>query len=231
MGGHPQSLRADLRRREMDRRTRGNRLAAGEASLPVWNDGGIASHYGDRLGRHRELLGADLRERGLDPLPHRHGARVDRDAAGAADAYDAELEGAAAGALHPVADTDAEIAALGAGTSLALGKPGIADGVERHALAGGKVAAVERDRGARAGLQWNDIRHFLRRHQVAAPHLGAVEARILRDPIEQPLHGEGGFRIAGAPHRHGSDLVGLHDQHVELVGREQVGPGTPVEAL
>ncbi len=66
---------------------------------------------------------------------------------------------------------------------------------------------------------------MLRRHQVAPPHLGAIESKLVRDPVEQPLHGEGAFRIAGAAHRHGGDLVGLDDAHVELIGRQDVGAG------
>ena len=177
------------------------------------------------VGRDVELLGADLRERGLDSLPHRHGAGVDRDAAGAADPHDAGFERAAAGALHAVAEPDAEIAAFGARARLARGEAGIVDGLERHALTAEKVAAVEGDRRAGAGLERRDIGHLLRRHEIAAPHLRAVEAELVRDAVEQALHRECAFRIAGAAHRHGGDLVGLGHAHVELIGRQHVGTG------
>src|SRR5437870_13371326 len=124
----------------------GDGLPAGEAALAVGNDRGVAGRDRDGVGCDAELLGADLRQCGPDPLPHRHGAGVDRDAPGAADAYDARLERSAAGALYAVADPDAEIASFGSRMVLPLGKAGMVDRLERDALAAQEVAAVERDR-------------------------------------------------------------------------------------
>ncbi len=132
-----------------------------------------------------------------------------------------------AGALDAVADADAEIAVLGARPRLAFGKAGIVDGRERDPLVGREVAAVERDRRAGAGLERKHVRHSFRRHQVAAADLGAVEAELIGDAVEQALHREGGFRIAGAAHRHGGDLVGLDHAYVERIGRQQVGAREP----
>ena len=186
----------------------------------------------DQARRNTELLGADLRERGLDALAHGHRAGVEGDAAGAADPHDGGLERSASRSLDAVADAEAEIAAAPLRAPLPGGEARMIDRFQRHALAGRKVAAVERDGRARAGFQRRDIGHLLRRHQIAPAHLGAIEAKLVRDAVEQALHGECGFRIAGAAHRHGGDLVGLRDSDVELVGRQNVGAGdSPVEAL
>src|SRR5207253_9765110 len=106
-------------------------------------------------------------------------AGIDRDAPGAADAHDPRLERAAARALHAVADADAEMAAFGAGAAPAFGKSRVIDRVERRLLAREKVAAVEGDHRPRAGLHRGDVRHLFRRHQVAAPDFGAVEAELV----------------------------------------------------
>ena len=76
-----------------------------------------------------------------------------------------------------------------------------------------------------AGLERRHVGHLLGRNEIAPPHLGAVEIELLGDAVEQPLHAEGGFRIASAAHRHGGHLVGLDHEHLELVGRQQVGAG------
>ena len=118
-----QRLLAHGDRRHVHRGAGGDGLPAGEAALAVGDDRGVAGDDRDIVRRHAELLGADLRQRGLDALPHRHRAGVDRDAAGAADPHDAGFERAAAGPLHAVADPDAEIAAVGARAACRSAKP------------------------------------------------------------------------------------------------------------
>ena len=225
MGGDLERLVADRDGREVDRGAGGHGLAAGEAALTVGNDRGIAGGDRDAVRRDVELLGADLRERGLDPLSHGHRAGVDGNAPGAADPHDAGFERAAAGSFHAIAEPDAEIATFGARVSLARGKAGIIDGVERHALTAEKVAAVESHRRAGPGLERRDIGHLFRRHEIAASNFRAIEAEFVRDAVKQALHRKCAFRVAGAAHRHGGDLVGLGHAHVELIGREHVGAG------
>ena len=158
-------------------------------------------------------------------MPHGHRAGVDGDASRAADADDAGFERAAARPLGAVADPDAEIAAARSISTLALGKAGIVDRVEGGALVAREIAAIERDRRAGAGLERKHIRHLFRRHEIAPANLGAIELKLVGDAVEQAFHREGAFRIAGAAHRHGGDLVGLDDTHVELKGRQHVGSG------
>src|SRR5439155_5345339 len=157
----------------MHRGTRGHGLTAGEAALAIGNDGGVAGHDGDIVRRDAELLGANLGKRGLDPLPHGHRAGVDGDASRAADADDAGFERAAARPLGAVADPDAEIAAAGSISTLALGKAGIVDRVEGGALVAREIAAIERDRRAGAGLERKAIRHLFLRHEIMVSNLGS----------------------------------------------------------
>jgi hypothetical protein len=219
MGGDLERLFAHLHRREMHGGAGGHGLTAGKATLAMGNDGGIAGNDSDILRRNAELFGADLGKRRLDPLAHGHGAGVDGDAAGTANAHDAGFERAATGAFDAVANADAEIAAALARSALALRKAGIADRLERGALAAGKVAAVEGDRRAGARLERKNVGHFFRRHEVAAADFRAVEVQFVGDAIKQAFHRESAFRITGAAHRHGRDLVGLGDAHVELERR------------
>src|SRR5262249_25595960 len=159
----------------------GHGLTTGEPTLAVGNDGGVAGNHADLVRGDRELLGADLRERRLDPLAHGHRAGVDGNAAGAPDPHEPGFERTAARALAAVADADAEVAAALPPAAFALGKPGIVNRFERGALAAGKVAAVEGDGRAGARLERKDIGHFFRRHEIAAAHLGAVEVELVRN--------------------------------------------------
>src|SRR6202042_2564961 len=119
-------------------------LPAGEPALAVGDDCGITGDDRDAVGRDHELLGADLCERGLDALPHRHRAGIDRDAARAAEARDTGLERTPAGPLHSVADADGEIAALGGCATTPFGEARVIDSLECDVQAARKVAAVER---------------------------------------------------------------------------------------
>src|SRR4029079_9661579 len=118
---------------------------------------------------------------GSDALAHWHRAGVDRDAPGSADADDPRLEPAAAGALDAVADTDAEIAALGARLGLASGKARIVQGIEHELLTAREIAAVDGDCGTGARFQRCGVGNFFCRHEVAPPHLGAIEVERARD--------------------------------------------------
>ena len=213
MRGNAEHLLAHGDRRHMHGGAGGHGLPAGKAALPVRNDGGVAGHHRHGIGRNDELLGTYLCKRSLDALPHRHGTRIDRDAARAANPHDAGLERSAPRPLHAIADADTEIAIVFARAALALGKSSVVDGLERHVEAARKIAAVERHRRTGAGFQRRDIGHLLHRHEIAPPHLGAIEPEHMCNSIEHALHGERGFRIAGAPHRHGRDFVGLDHEH------------------
>ena len=97
-------------------------------------------------GLDAELLGADLRERRLDALPHRHRAGIERDPSRPADAHDAGFERPAPGSLHAIGDAEAEIAASRARVALAFGEAGVVDRIERHLQAAREIAAVKGDR-------------------------------------------------------------------------------------
>jgi hypothetical protein len=225
MRGDRQRLLAHRDRRHVHRRARGDGLAAGEAALTVGDHRRVARDHRHIFRRHVELFGADLRQRGLDSLSHRHGAGVDRDAARAPDPHDAGLEGPPASALHAIADADAEVAALGARLHLAFGETRVIERVERELLAAREIAAVHGDGGAGAGFQRRDIGNLLGRHEVAPPHLGPVKLECARNGVEHALHRERALGIAGAAHRHGGDLVGLDHLRQQLVRRQHVRAG------
>src|SRR5262249_36673580 len=132
-----QEVRGDLERLvadraccEVHRRSCGHRLSAGESALAIGDDGRVAGRDGDGVRRDAELLGTDLRQRGLDSLPHGHRAGIDGNASGAADAHDAGFEWAAPRAFYAVADAEAEIAALGARMPLAGSEAVVVDRFE-----------------------------------------------------------------------------------------------------
>src|SRR5262249_27887616 len=163
---------------------------------------------------------ASVRGRGgPDAWPPRSGAGVARDPARTADADDTGLERAAAGALHAVADTDTEVTALGARLSLPCSEVAVADGLHGALLTTMKIAAVERDAGARARPERGGVGHLVCWHEVPTPHVRAVDGKRIGDSVEHALHRECALGIAGAAHRHGGDLVGLNDLHIKFIGR------------
>src|SRR5580700_6471448 len=86
-----------------------NGLPAGEATLTVRDDCGVTRDHGDAINSNSELLGADLGECCLDPLPHWHGTGINRDTARTADAHDAGLERSTPSPLHAIADADTQM--------------------------------------------------------------------------------------------------------------------------
>ena len=161
----------------------------------------------------------------MHALAHRQRTRIHRDAPRGRHAHRARLERSAPGAFDAVRDADADVAASAARSILARGKSGIVDRVEHLLLAQRVVAAVEHDRRPGAVLERLLVGHLRRRHQIAPAHFRAVEAKLARHAVDQPLHGEAGLRIPGAAHRDGRHLVGLHHAHIELVCRDDVRPG------
>ncbi len=209
----------------MDRRTRHDGLPAGEGTETHRNRTGVSGDHGDRPWLDTELLGANLGERGLDPLPDRNGARIHRHAARTIHPDRRGFKRAPAGPLQAHAHADADKPALLPRAPLALRKPRIVDGIEtdRHHL--GIVAAVIDDRRSGPSRQACLVRHQFRRNQVSPPDLGAIEAEFARDRIERALDGEVRRRIPGAANRDGRDLVGLGHDNPQIEGRQPVGTG------
>ena len=88
----------------------------------------------------------------------------------------------------------------------------------------GIVAAVVLHAGAGARLERLGVRHFPRRDEIAAANFGALEPELACQPVHQPLHGEGGLRIAGAAHRRHRGLVGGGDRDLHRQRGKHIGP-------
>ena len=169
------------------------------------------------------MLRADLRQRRGKALTHGGGTGVDRDLARWIDAHHAGLERPAPGALHRMGKTDAQIPALAARRVLALRKAVPVGCCQNFLMRGDVVATVIGDRRPRARFQWLGIGHLFRRDEIAAADLGAVDAKLARHAVHQPLHGEGRLRIARATHRGGRHLVGEADRDGDIIGRHNIG--------
>ena len=104
-------------------------------------------------------------------------------------------------------------------------KSGVIDRLEtrRHHLR--IVAAVVHDGRPRTRRKPGVVGHLVRRDQIAAANLGAIELEFAGDAVERTLHREVRRRIAGAADRYGRDLVGLGDDDVKIETGQQIGPG------
>ena len=94
---------------------------------------------------------------------------------------------------------------------------------QRAALALGIIAAVVGHRQAVAGRDRRDVRHLLRRDEIAPAHLVAAEAKLVGDAIEHALHHEGALRAAGAARRGRRHQIGEAERDLEPIRRQDVG--------
>ena len=185
----------------------------------------VALQETNALERDAEPLAQHLRERRRVSLPVIKRTGDDGDGAVGLEAQAAHFLARRRGDLEKVAHAEPAYFSTFAALAFAAREALDIGRFERVLEHTGKVAAVEGDRRAGARLERRDIGHFFRRHEVTAAHICAVEVKLVGDAVEQAFHREGAFRIAGAAHRHGGDLVGLDDTHVELKGRQHVGSG------
>ena len=111
------------------------------------------------------------RSRGLVRLTPRRGAGEHGDLAGACDPYRCALIRAEAGALHHVADADAEVPAVRSRFRLAYTEPVIIGGLQRLGLARRVVAAVVNNRLPIPENNAHLVRHLLGLDEIAPPHL------------------------------------------------------------
>ena len=174
----------------MNRRTGHDGLSAGKGAETERNCSGIAGNDRDEPRVKPELLGADLCERGLEALPDRDCAGKDRNLAGPVDADGRRFEGAAARALQTHAHADPKQAALRARAPLTFRESGIVNRFKagRHRLR--IIAAVVHDRRSGAGRKPRVVGHLVRRNEIAAAHLGAIELELVGDAVERTLHRE-----------------------------------------
>ena len=140
-GRDVEDLVANLARRLEGRRQRDGRAAAREAADAEGHPGAVAVNDRDVIGGHRELLGDDLGERGLDPLPDRGDAGVDDDAARAVDLDASVFPRTEPGLFQDAAKADPEIASLAPGPRL-LGAHGLVIRRRERLLERGAIVAA-----------------------------------------------------------------------------------------
>src|SRR5207302_1104807 len=116
-----------------------------------------------------------LRERRALSLALVGGAGRHRDLAVGEDPHRDALERPEPGALHIVADADADITALGARAGLPGTEALIVGEAERGRLAAREIAAVVDQRLAVAKDQSDRIGHLVGTDEVAPAQLGAIE--------------------------------------------------------
>ena len=171
-----------------------------------------AEHVGDELREHREV-----------PLPLRAdagraahlAARLDRDAR--------TFVRADAGAFDVTRDADADVPPFGAQPRLLVANELlVADDLGRLLERRQVVAAVVNER---RGILKHDLvihRKLVRSDQVALANLDAIDAKLARGEIEQPLADEHAVLPAGASHRRHDRLVGEDRGELALVVRDVV---------
>ena len=215
-------LVAHLQRRRMGRRPGKHRLPAVRAAHAGRHGSGISRD--DRDVRHvaTKLVGDDLREHGLGALSHGGRAGVNQDPARRTDAHGHRFERTAAGSFDEVRKANADVATLLACGFLPLRKPRPARALQRVLLAAQVVPGVQHGRHTTAVLHAGPVRHFCRGHEIATPHLGAIETQLARDRVEQPLHDENALRMACTTHRGDGHLVGERNLHIHSIGRQLV---------
>ena len=211
VGGDRENLVPQFRARLMYRGAGGHGAAARHRAEADRDRGGIGKGQHDILGLHLPQIGDDLREDRLHALALRSGAAGDINLARGVDAHKGALEGADTGAFDVAADTEPEIAAVGARLGLAAAKSvDAADRVERLLQRPGVIAAVINDRLAIAVRNPDAVGHLLGGDHVTAANFGGFETEGARDQIDTALHREGRFRAAGAAIGRVRHLVG-HD--------------------
>src|SRR5262249_49450294 len=202
----------------------GGAAAPGEPAEPDRHARAVAVHHGDVLGFHRQLLGDDLRQGGLDTLPHRSDAGVDRHAARAVDLDARVFPRAEARLLQHAPEADSEIAASRTRLLLLSAQRRVVSGLQRL-LARRTIIAAVVDRPLPQRGAADLVRHLARFDEVAAADVGRIEAELARHAIDQPLAHERALVAPGPAIRPGRRLVGHHTRGLALVVLDAIGPG------
>ena len=190
VGGDLLRLVGELARDHRGRRTSRGRRPGRIGAEPVRRVVGVAFDDLDVGDRYADLVGDDLGERRLVALPLRLHAELEDRLAGRVDAQlgrvdhlDAEdvvlLRRPRADRFGEVRDPDAHELALGARRRLLLAQVVVADLVERLAQRGRVVAGVVHEPGRRR------VRELLGLDEVLEPHLGRVDAELVRRRLHQ----------------------------------------------
>ena len=179
--------------------------------------GGRAVIDADAFERQLQCVGGDLPQDGLDPLPDRRGADIDRDSAIGLDRDTGALARSRRAALDEAGDAEAMIASL---DQPALQRFLLAPARLRDAAVEGAgiIAAValglaEPVIGAHARQA---VRHLDRRDQIAAADGEPVEPELVRREIEHPLAEEAALEPSRPPVGTGRRLVAHQRMGIEM---------------
>ncbi len=178
--------------------------AAGAATVDPF---GVALFHRDGLERHAELLGDELGEGGLVPLPVRLGAAPQFDAAIVGEFDRSGLLAGGAGDLDIVAEAEAAQLAAAGGVRLARREAGLVGALEAF---GEQVRIIAGIVFEAPGVLVGQLRG---RRQVAQADLGTVEAGLSRRRVHQAVHQIGAFGAPGAAigiDRRGVGEIALH---------------------
>jgi hypothetical protein len=167
----------------------------------------VGLHVADRLHRHAQALGDDLRIGGLVALPVRFGADRDRHRAVGLEAHLGALVRRAARSLQETGDAQPAQAAA----RLGLG----AAGLEARDVGTGHGAVEIVDEAARIDGQAH--RRLVREggDQVLAPQLGGIETELARRRFDTALGDVVGLGLAGAAVGVDRHCIGEGAEHVD----------------
>src|SRR5439155_20795692 len=173
------------------------RAAAPEAADAERHPPAVSVDHGHLLGRHRQLLGDDLRQGRLDSLADRGDAGVDDHAARAVHLDARVLPGPEPRLLEDAAEADPEIAALLSRLGLFRAHRLVVRQrqrlVERRAIV---TAVVDRPLAQRGAADL--VRHLARVDEVAATDVGRIEPERGRHAVDQALADERALVPPGA---------------------------------
>src|SRR5207249_1248537 len=200
--------------------------AAGERADALRDAERVAADHADLVRRDAELVGGDLGQRGLEPLPLRRHAGEDGEAARRIGADRRALERAHAGQLEVAGEADAEEAALLAGAQAFLREPIPPGHLQRAAQHRRVVAAVVDDVAEAAVVGQADVVwHVGGLYEVREADGGAIAAGLAGDQVHDALEHEDGLRLAGAAVGRDGHSMGIDAGEAHLDVGDAVGPG------
>ena len=173
----------------MHRVARHHGPARGKGSRAPVKFAGVARHDADVLNRRAQLLGHDLCKRGVVPLPLRADAHGHRNAPARLHRHLRALVGPNARALDVGHHADADVLALLAQPRLlGFDEIVVVDEVERFVQRGLVVARIVAQGGKVLVDDFVVVGKGVRRDEIFAADVDAVDLQLLRGQIEQPLH-------------------------------------------
>ena len=183
---------------------RHHRGAAGGAADPVRHPARVAQVHGDIRRRYLQHLGADLGERGREPLSQGRRPRGHHDRSLGGQDRPRALERPGPGRLHDGRQADAESHVAAGGVALATGRQSrlVPTGLQRLLEHLAEVLAREVGLPSRDGRGHgaDRVRRVVRAVEIAATDLGGVQSEARREQVDDPLAHERALVESGRAH-------------------------------